>query len=62
MRIRSVTIQHIELESDEVEKLALFIRNVLQSNFGSHRMVDTDDVASRLLTLLEKHGHIEPPF
>jgi len=61
MKVKPVTTYHIEMDDTEAEHIAVFIKNVLQSNFGSHRSHDTDEVAAEFVRCLEA-ANPNPPF
>lgn len=61
MKVKPVVTYVIEMDNEEAEHIATFIRNVLQSNFGSHRAHDTDATAGEFLRCLEA-ANPAPPF
>lgn len=61
MKVKPIVTYVIEMDSEEADHVATFIRNVLQSNFGSHRAHDTDAVAGDFLRCLEA-ANVNPPF
>lgn len=61
MKVKPVVTYVIEMDDNEAEHMAVFIKNVLQSSFGSHRAHDTDAVAGEFLRCLEA-ANPAPPF
>lgn len=61
MKVKPVVTYVIEMDNDEAENLKTFVRNVLHSNFGSHRAHDTDETAGDFLRCLEA-ANPNPPF